>query len=253
MAKEAVTKTRYPRNLRLTALIVVQAFIAQQVAFAAPDVKPFDWTPDSRRQTPEVRFELPYSVAFVEDAWAPGTRHQAPVVFSSLQSPVSGQASNKTIILIQDAHTNESGQVNIAKALDEILRKEEIRYVFLEAGKGDVSLSFLRDKAPLEKRREVGMSYLRKGLLQGSEYLDLTSDLDFTLWGVEDQELYESAIDSYRMIVDRREDFKEYLSKIEGTLKALSPKLQNADLLAFDQENDKYLRNEVSLKERNVP
>src|SRR5688572_16885268 len=122
-------------TLRFIALIVIQAFIAQEAALAAPGLKPFSYPLGA----PEVAFDLPYSVAFVEDA------HKG--------------SSDKTVVLIQDAHTNESGQINVAKALELILDAEGMRHVFLEAGTGDVSLSFLRDKAPLALRREVGMSY----------------------------------------------------------------------------------------------
>src|SRR3989344_1013954 len=140
----------YPSWLRIIALVVVSAFLLQEAAVAAPEIKPFEWHFSNK---PDIRFELPYSVAFVEDAWAPGTRHQAPGIVIPAEAGIKPdprlRGDDKLVILIQDAHTNESGQINVAKALDIILEEENIRYVFLEAGSGDASLSFLRDRAPL--------------------------------------------------------------------------------------------------------
>jgi len=190
-------KSTFGFKFRAFASLLVVTFVMQEMAFAAPDLAGLP----AFGGKPEIRFKLAPSVAEIEDSY------KAP--------SGSGQ---KTVILIQDAHTNESGQLNIARALDTILRAENIQHVYLEAGTGDASLSDLRDKAPLAHRKAVSLSYLRKGLLQGSEYLDVTSDLDFNLWGVEDPVLYEKALVSYRALVERRETVSVFLTKMENTL-----------------------------------
>src|SRR3989338_5336225 len=59
-------------------------------------------------------FGIPGSVATVEDAW---------------------QGSEKLVILIQDAHTNPSAQINESKLLDHLLKKTGASgTIFLEAG-----------------------------------------------------------------------------------------------------------------------
>src|SRR3989344_8902186 len=54
-------------------------------------------------------------------------------------------SSGQTLFLIQDAHLNESAQLNLSSALETILGAEKLKYVFLEGGYGDVSLGFLSD------------------------------------------------------------------------------------------------------------
>jgi len=102
-------------SLRHIASVIAVTFLFQQVAFAAPTVRPVA-LPLS--QPPQVHFTIPSSVAVIDEAY------RAP----------SGE---KTIILMRDAHTNDSGQMNLAKALEIILARKDIRYVFTEAGHGD--------------------------------------------------------------------------------------------------------------------
>ena len=210
--------------LRVIAAVLVPAFLLQDVSFAAPDIRALDFSFTSR---PPIPFHLPESVALVEDAHKGGDR---------------------TIILLQDPHTNESGQINIAKTLDIVLGKEKaIRTVFVEAGTGDESLAFLREYASPETRERAGMSFLRKGKLQGAEYHNLTSDRSFVLWGVEDKALYAKAFGAYRTIARERDKFLAYLGRVASTIKVLKPQVYNPTLLAFDAEREKYLAGEMPL------
>jgi len=91
------------------------------------------------------------------------------------------------------------------------------------------------------------MSYLQKGELSGAEYLNLTRDQDFTLWGVEDEKLYWQSLETYRSIAKQREKFQDYLQKIEVTINTLKPKLFNPSLLFFDQKHEDFLKEKISL------
>jgi len=227
-------------KLKVIAWTLVLSFALEQVVHAAPGViKPI--TLDIF-QKPLVSFKLPDTIALIEDSYlARGIRGLTP------QGSVPKTAP-KTIILIQDAHTNESGQINVSKTLDLILQKEkDIKYIFLEAGQGNESISFLRRLVPLDERKRVGMFFLRKGKLQGSEYLDLTKDHNITLWGVEEMDLYTKAWNSYKTIAKERDTFQTYLQRIEITIKTLKPKLYNPSLLSFDEKHESFLKEEVSL------
>jgi len=223
----------YRMGFKIISLILVNAFLLQQIIFAAPGViKPISF---NVLQKPHVSFKLPKSVASLEDTYK--ARH-----------PERSEGSQKTIILIQDAHTNDSGQINVSKTLDLILQKEQgIKSVYLEAGQGNESLSFVRDLVSLNKRKRIGMSFLRKGMLQGSEYMDLTTRHDITLWGVEDMSLYKKAWDSYKTINQKKDKFQHYLKKIRSTINTLKPKIYNPQLLSFDNDYQSYLKEQISL------
>ncbi len=213
-------------KLRTISSFLLISFFCEQVSFAAADLKPVKF---DLFEKPGIHFKLPESIASVEDAW------KAP-------------ASDKLVYLIQDAHTNDSGQLNLSKTLDILLKEETaLKYIFIEAGVGNDSLSFLRQYSSLKERKQTAMSYLKKGLLHGEEYLDITSDHNFVLWGVEDINLYLKAIENYRYTVKEREKFQAYLKKIEQTIDTLKPRIYNPLLLAFEEKQNKFLKEEISL------
>lgn len=214
-------------RVRIISTFLALLFTLEQVAFAASEVMPKQL---DIFEKPTIDLKLPESIATVEDSW------KAP-------------DSSKLVYLIQDAHTNESGQINLAKTLDILLEREksDLQYIFVEAGLGDNSLTFLRDKASLSKRKQVATEYLKKGILHGEEYLDLTSDHNFVIWGVEDFSLYQKAVDAYRAVVKDREKFQNYISRIQSTINTLKPRIFNPSLLSFDEKHSKYLKEEVSL------
>src|SRR3989338_1019171 len=88
--------------LKTISLALVGSFFLEQLAFAAPDIKPISLDFLAK---PKISLDIPESVATVEAQFiAPNTEgvmNRAP-----------------TIYLIQDAHTNTSGQLNLAKTLD---------------------------------------------------------------------------------------------------------------------------------------
>src|SRR5262249_34669256 len=136
--------------------LLVIFFLFQDLVYAAPDLKPIEWkvTPNYKPWARHFLPEIPDSVAVVEDAYhAPRTQ--------------------KTLILVQDAHTNASAQLHTAQALESILAKYPgVRHIFTEAADRDASLSFLRAHGTPAQRKQIAEKYLRRGLLHGVEYLD---------------------------------------------------------------------------------
>jgi hypothetical protein len=141
----------------------VIAFLAQDISYAAPEIKNIPFSSVFHAASP---LSMPDTIASVDES-------------SILPS------SARTITLIQDAHTNDSAQLNLSSALERVLENDpKLQTVFLEAGTGDDSLSYLRARGDRNERELVAKKYLRKGLLHGEELLDLSSDRPFRLWGV---------------------------------------------------------------------
>ncbi|MGH7197488.1 MAG: hypothetical protein ACREH5_01945, partial [Candidatus Omnitrophota bacterium] len=215
--------------IKFIAAVLVPAFLAQDLAFAAPELKAADL---AFFRPSLVNFQLPQSVAIVEGTW---------------RAEGSDPSGTRTLILLRDAHTNESAQLNTAKALDLLLQKEKIKYVFLEAGTGNDSLSYLRQDAPLAKREAIAKSFVKRGELSGGEYLDLTSDHEFVLWGVEDKKLYWESLEVYKSVAAKREAFREYLKKVEAAVQTIKPKLFNPALHSLDSKREAYLNEKIPL------
>ncbi len=214
------------KKLRVLSAVVVTSFLFQDLSFAALELKP---TEIPLFQTPLVSFELPKSIATIGDTYK--------------------GISPETIILVQDAHTNDSAQINTSKALNFILQKEQIPYIYLEAASGNSSLAIVRDKAPLEKRKQVAMKYLRKGTLDGVEYLDMTSDNNFIPWGVEDKKLYLESLHAYEKVAKNREKFQAYLNEVSRAIETLKPQIFGPSLQEFDQKRGQFLKGKIALTE----
>lgn len=216
------------RNNRIQkpiALIALLAFAAQDLAFAAPDAAALAGSFASARPTAQnFGIRIPESIAAFEDA------HRA-----------SGSTSrSKTIYLLQDAHTNASGQFNTAKALERLVADRRFDHVFLEGGTGDDSLSFLRPLAPASDRAAKVRPFVHKGVLSGAEYLDVAGDLPIRLWGVEDPGLYREALASYRAVTGGREKASAVLARLSAACDFLkerdwSPSARDFDRLIADE------------------
>lgn len=218
-------------RLRSISLVLTVTFVCQDLAFAAPAPAPAPWTPTA---VPSLAFRLPESVARIEDGYT------APAVPGSSVAP-------KLIFLFQDAHTNESGQLNYAKALRTILPAEGIADIFTEAAQGDVSVTPLKQDREPAAMEPVALAYVRKGLLKGDEYLSLSSDLDFRIRGVEDPALYDASLEAYQSVAARRTQTRGYLDRLSRTAETLKQTVYGADLKKADAARTAYVRGEKSL------
>ena len=214
--------------LKFISAALVISFVGQEIGFAAPDGM-------APKPLAKFNFSLPESVALIDE------KYTAP-------------NGDKSIILIRDAHTNESAELNIAKAIDLILKDNgkskiengNIKHVFLEAGTGNDSLSYLRRFATPEKREQVARSFLRRGLIQGPDYLDLTSDKAFSLWGVEKKPLYWEGLRLYRDLKKDRSFLNDSLDRLKRAKKTLVVRLWNSSLQKMDARRDAFLSGQIS-------
>ncbi|MBI2095248.1 MAG: hypothetical protein HYT89_03675 [Candidatus Omnitrophica bacterium] len=224
-------------KIRAIAFFLVLTFLSEQLGFAAADFKPAKLDLFER---PKVDLTIPESVAAIEDVF----------VGAGLMPARATARVAPTLYLLQDAHANASGQFNLAKTLDHLFRQRKgIRYVFIEAGAGDSSLSFLRAFGSREIRRRTAEPFVRNGLMHGEEYLDLTSDRSFVIWGVEDPGLYRKSLEDYRYVAKERERLERYLGKIRSTIATLKPRLYHPELLSFDRKVAQYKKGDLPLAE----
>ncbi len=223
---ETSVKSRFSPILRSIALALVISFGASEVAHAAPGAvnlfsEPLASNPSLLKVSP--------GFAKVHDVY---TGH-----------------TGKLLIHIQDAHANLSAQDNLAKALDELIARYKIKTVFVEGGTKDDSLTFLRPLASAENRQRVAKKYLMKNELSGAEYLNLASDRDFSLWGVEHKALYDKNLATYAKVAKNREAVLAYIAEISARVESLKRRLFSADMLTFDEAVKKFESKEMPYTE----
>src|SRR3989338_382801 len=143
--------------------------------------------------------------------------------------------SDKLIIHIQDAHSNLSGQENLAAALKHFLSKYEVPLVLVEGADRDVSLNAVRQEVPEDVRRRAAKRLLYDVVIAGEEYVNLTENFPMSLRGVERGDLYEKSVEAYAELVKRRKDIQVYLYKARVSLERVKQKLYSKDLIAYEE------------------
>ncbi|MEI8345224.1 MAG: hypothetical protein WCG06_04040, partial [Candidatus Omnitrophota bacterium] len=179
------------------------------------------------------------SVSDISNAFSPDV--------AILEETFTAPASKMQIICIQDRAMDVQTQANIALIMDRLMRQQQIKFVFQEAGSGDLSLSILRHKASEEALRSVSRKYLNHGQINAAEYLSLVSSRSFALWGVEDQRLYEKAMIAYASLLEKIGPLFKYLQYVENAIAVLKPAVYAEPLRELDEAHEAYLRGELSL------
>lgn len=218
--------TRFSSNyFKLFCLSLIVSFLAQQVAFAAPvlDVSGFISRPSG-----VYSLHIPESIALIDDEY------------------IAGPGAS-TVYLLQDAHTNASGQFNMAKIIDFLIREKNADLVFTEAADGEISLSDLKTQVSPDVMKFEATALVRKGYLHASEFLALTGSRDFRLIGVEDRALYDEGLLIYRQIMSERTEALAYLKKLNRTAKVLKGQIYSADLMRLDDLKSDYLKDKLSV------
>jgi hypothetical protein len=216
----------YKRPLRTLALALVVCMGVQDLAFAAPD-----GGKAMRIALPRPTFGLglPESVASVD-------------VVRGNEEP--------RLFLIRDAHTNPSAQFNTARVLERLVDRERLSTVLTEGGSGDLSVAFLKKFGTPRARLETASAFLRRGEINGAEYLQITSGAEFAYRGVEEDALYERALSAYREVFKKRDGIRRELAEIRTTINFLKSRIFSRDLAFWVEQREKFERGERSEERR---
>ena len=202
--------------LRFISASLAVFFFLQDISYAAP--------------ADLITSQAPLSQLISQDP----TLFEAPLGFVTMKEVHTG--TNGTFIIhIQDAHSNLSGQENLAGALNEIMSKYDVDLVLSEGGVNDCSLTPLRKIASNDVWKKVAKSYLMQGKISGEEYLNLVSDRPMKIIGIEDLGLYLTSVDNYGKLAGKREDILQYLKTIHRVLDKLKTKYYPQELLRYEK------------------
>lgn len=215
------------RRLKTISLFLIAGFLVHDVAWAAPEISAIAVTLTAPKIT-EIRF--PEDTAKVSETHSAG-------------------GGARLLIHIQDAHANLGAQRNIAKALDELITRHKVSTVFVEGGTRDDSLTYLRPLAPKPVRERVAKKYLLMGELSGAEYLNLSSDHDMRLWGVEESSLYDRNLRAYADVARDREKVLAFTDEIGKRAEKLKRQFYPVHILALEDFLKKFRKEEKKFAE----
>ncbi|MFC1808734.1 hypothetical protein ACFL3D_01245 [Candidatus Omnitrophota bacterium] len=188
------------RVVKITALLMVAIFMVTSNSFA---------------RSPKVyTVKLPQQSCNVKERW-------------------KGE-SNKTVIHIQDAHSNVDAQKNIANIIESLVEENEIEVVGVEGAAQKIDLDELR-AFPSDKAKEVVTNvYVEDGILSGAEKSLITAPHNFHLIGIENKDLFRKNYRAFYGTQLKREDIISQIEEIENILNDLKTPIYNLELMTFD-------------------
>ena len=148
--------------------------------------------------------------------------------------------SGQTVIHIQDAHAHYEAQKNIANILEELIRNYSVHVVLVEGGNESNIYSPMRKLATRERRVEVAERQLRKGLMMGDEYLELTTDYPMVIQGIEDMELYKENIRAFSQVEQMRTEALSYLKNLKSVIETLKQNIYSPELKTLEKLREDY-------------
>jgi|GEM_PF-527729 len=178
---------------------------------------------------------------------------QTPLTLDNLRIPTehgtlkeTHSAREPVIIHIQDAHANYEAQKHLAGILDYLVRAHGLALILVEGGSRNDSLSYMRTYAPLEKRKQVAEEFLQSGKISGENYLDLTTDYDFTVYGVERPELYDQNMEAFFSV-------EQVQSKALAAMTGFREAVEQLKQASYPEEVKLLELRELEVKEGRVP
>lgn len=157
--------------------------------------------------------------------------------------------SDKMVVHIQDAHANLDAQVNLANIICSLLpqiSEEKNPFIGIEGAVGAYDLKQLRDFPFTRIRESVAQEAVRQGMLVGAELASVIAKQDFTLFGLEDQGLFNDNYRAFYTVMQRQEDIEKEIEKIEGYLELLKDAIFRNSLKKFHDRAAAYERGDVA-------
>ncbi len=175
---------------------------------------------------------IPASVGFVKETF---------------QSPPDEKGKDRIILHIQDVHCNYEAQKNMAQLLEYLIKTYDLKLILVEGGKGNLNVSFLRGYADMRTRQEIADAYLKTGRISGEEYLDIVSNYNLDIFGVDDDDLYKAHLAAFWKVNAVKDEGMKYVAEISTAVKNLKDLLYNEELKMMEKKTSDYNSKILSL------
>ncbi len=140
-----------------------------------------------------------------------------------------------TIINIQDAHASLSAQYSITQIIDELVANYDVKLIALEGAEGYLNTSLIKAIPDKDARERIAGELLAEGRMSAGEFFTIISDEDdIALYGVENEELYNKNVESFRKIVEERAFYVSQVDNLLFQLEELSKKVYSSGLKALE-------------------
>ena len=163
----------------------------------------------------------------------------------------SSDEKERTVIIIQDAHSNFSAQKNLAEIICELVpqlsQKGQTPFVGIEGAIGNYDLNKLRDFPIREAKEIVGCEYVKQGKFLGAELASILSERDFVLSGVENDSLLAENYQAFINVADKADFVKTIMAEYRDLIKNLKREFYSEKLKEIDLKVSAYRQGEVDV------
>lgn len=167
---------------------------------------------------------------------------EIPANLGKIESQFEANSKFK-IILIQDAHANPDAQRSIRKLIDYFRQKQNVQLVGVEGATTKLDPSLLKTFPNSEEVRKLIESLESKGEISGVVSSAVLNPEQIDYVGVDDEVLYQQALDSYAATQKKTTVFEKQIAELESELEGVKRKLFTPKLFELDQKWNRFQTN----------
>lgn len=161
--------------------------------------------------------------------------------------------SKKLVVYLEEAHGNNSSQLNIAELLRAMTKAARIEepWVALEGTeKGEIDHRVLSLFPDAKIRAQAAEAFLKIGEMDGADLFTARDNPHAKHFGVDDAAMVQRNQAAYRAFQTKRGQTKVLMQKMRGALEAVKLKVYNNDLISLDRLTRGLEKNEHDFLKR---
>lgn len=168
-----------------------------------------------------------------------------------VETYVSPKADAPVIAYVQDIHVNYEAQKAEVNVLESLIRDYGFDLVFVEGKPQDSTkdLKAQRAKHSQQAKEIAAENLLKEGKIYGIEYLDLISNYNFTIQGIEDMAVYSAEYNDLMKIYGTTDEMSKLVASLQGIANNLKLHIYTKDLRDLDDKITAYDKDEIGLIE----
>jgi hypothetical protein len=158
---------------------------------------------------------------------------------------------NILVYLIQDAHANQEAQKNIYNVIKCLKQyhKNNLQFIGLEGSTGKLNFNLFLDIKNKKIKNKILDNMLKNGYLTGSELYFIKNPKDISLYGIENDSLYEKDFECLYKSLFYRKKINEEINYLEKIIVFGKYVLYPENLRYFEIKKEEYRQNKISFRE----
>ncbi len=155
--------------------------------------------------------------------------------------------SNTTVINIQDLHSDENTQKNIASILDFLVKNYNVQNIYFEGAIGDLDFGWLNSIEDEKLKKNIADKLLGDGKITGAEYFGFfNKNKDILFKGLEEENVYKENFVILGKMYEERPAIQHKMKEISDKLRQKSNELFNYKLSFIDDLVNDYNNKDIS-------